>query len=150
MQRRVFRWREGESSRDAVGEIYQRVQQNRGHDAAGIQPGPGETDADERGVDQLHEARLETATVEEADEMRRAVRRVLGASIKEAIAARRMLEAQRLLVFTNRSAEAIAYELGFKDAGYFSRAFSKATGAAPGLWRASRRATNLSSGLSAS
>lgn len=67
--------------------------------------------------------------------LEKAVGEVLGCSLKSAIAARRLVEAQRLLLFTNRSAENIAYELGFKDAGYFSRVFKRQTGEAPGQWR---------------
>ena len=67
--------------------------------------------------------------------LERAVRQAHGCSIKSAISARRLVEAQRLLLFTNRSAESIAYELGFKDPGYFSRVFRAQTGAAPGQWR---------------
>jgi AraC family transcriptional regulator, transcriptional activator of pobA len=60
-----------------------------------------------------------------------------GMPVKQLIVERRMLEAKRLLKFTIRSAESIAYELGFEDPAYFNRQFKKSTGFAPGRWRAS-------------
>jgi AraC family transcriptional regulator, transcriptional activator of pobA len=56
-------------------------------------------------------------------------------SIKELIGQRKILEAKRLLQFTIRSVENIAYELGYKDPAYFNREFKKSVGSAPGLWR---------------
>ena len=58
-----------------------------------------------------------------------------GTSIKAIIVQRRLLEAKRLLKFSIRSSESIAFELGFKDAAYFNREFKKHTGLAPGHWR---------------
>lgn len=58
-----------------------------------------------------------------------------GISIKAAIVQRRLLEAKRLLKFSIRSSESIAFELGFNDAAYFNREFKKHTGLAPGQWR---------------
>ncbi|MGB3503140.1 MAG: helix-turn-helix domain-containing protein [Mesorhizobium sp.] len=61
-----------------------------------------------------------------------------GMPVKELIAERRMLEAKRLLLFTVRSVEDIAYEIGVRDAAYFSRAFRKRNGLPPGEWRRSQ------------
>ncbi|MGB6117065.1 MAG: helix-turn-helix domain-containing protein [Mesorhizobium sp.] len=61
-----------------------------------------------------------------------------GMPVKELIAQRRMLEAKRLLLFTVRSVEDIAYEVGVRDAAYFSRAFRKRNGLPPGEWRRSQ------------
>jgi AraC family transcriptional activator of pobA len=58
-----------------------------------------------------------------------------GQSVKEMIAERRLLEAKRLLLFTIRSLEDIAYEVGLKDAAYFSRFFRARTGTPPSEWR---------------
>ena len=66
----------------------------------------------------------------------KACRTAFGISPKEFIGERRMLEAKRLLLFTVRPVEGIAYELGLKDAAYFSRFFKDRVGAPPGLWRA--------------
>lgn len=41
------------------------------------------------------------------------------------------LEARRLLLYTDKSAKEIAYELGFDEVAHFSRFFKKQTGAAP-------------------
>jgi AraC family transcriptional regulator, transcriptional activator of pobA len=59
-----------------------------------------------------------------------------GVPTKQLLTQRRMLEARRLLQFTIRPVEDIAYELGFKDPAYFNREFKKSTGDAPGVWRA--------------
>lgn len=61
-----------------------------------------------------------------------------GAPVKELIAERRLLEAKRLLLFTVRSVEDIAYEIGIRDAAYFSRAFRRRMGQPPGEWRRSQ------------
>jgi AraC family transcriptional regulator, transcriptional activator of pobA len=58
---------------------------------------------------------------------------------KEFIGERRMLEAKRLLMFTVRPVEDIAYELGLKDAAYFSRVFKARVGEPPGKWRSRQR-----------
>ena len=67
----------------------------------------------------------------------RASQDTFGLSPKEFINQRRMLEAKRLLLFTVRSVEDIAYELGLKDAAYFSRFFKTYAGLPPSQWRAS-------------
>lgn len=60
---------------------------------------------------------------------------VFGQGVKDLIAERRLLEAKRLLLFTVRSLEDIAYEVGLKDAAYFSRFFRSRTGLPPSEWR---------------
>jgi AraC family transcriptional regulator, transcriptional activator of pobA len=65
----------------------------------------------------------------------KAAQAAFGKPVKQVILERRMLEAKRLLRFTIRPAEDIAYELGFKDPAYFSREFKKHLGMAPGTWR---------------
>ncbi|GEO85663.1 MULTISPECIES: helix-turn-helix domain-containing protein [Alphaproteobacteria] len=60
---------------------------------------------------------------------------VHGKGVKELISDRRLLEAKRLLLFTVRTVEDVAYELGFKDPAYFSRFFRQRTGVPPGVWR---------------
>ena len=61
----------------------------------------------------------------------KACRTAFGVSPKEFIGERRMLEAKRLLLFTVRPVEDIAYELGLKDAAYFSRFFKERVGEPP-------------------
>jgi AraC family transcriptional activator of pobA len=65
----------------------------------------------------------------------KACRAAFGLSIKEFINERRLLEAKRLLLFTVRSVEDIAFEIGLKDAAYFSRFFKQRTGQPPSEWR---------------
>ncbi|WP_342634308.1 helix-turn-helix domain-containing protein [Mesorhizobium hawassense] len=52
--------------------------------------------------------------------------------------ARRLVEAKRLLLFTIRTVEDIAYETGFNDPAYFSRFFRQAVSMAPAAWRRKR------------
>ncbi|MGV3552137.1 helix-turn-helix domain-containing protein [Rhizobium sp.] len=68
----------------------------------------------------------------------KACRDAFDLSVKEFINQRRLLEAKRLLRFTVRSAEDIAYEIGLKDAAYFSRFFKSHMGLPPSEWRADR------------
>lgn len=70
----------------------------------------------------------------------RAAREVLGVTVKEAVLARRLVEAKRLLLFTIRPVEAVAYETGFRDPAYFSRFFARRCGAPPAAWRRASRA----------
>lgn len=62
-------------------------------------------------------------------------RQAYGLSVKAFIDERRLLEAKRLLLFTVRSVEDVAYEIGFHDPAYFSRFFNNRTGLPPGEWR---------------
>lgn len=66
----------------------------------------------------------------------KACRSAFGLSVKEFINERRLLEAKRLLLFTVRPVEDIAYEIGLKDAAYFSRFFKASAGVPPSEWRA--------------
>ncbi|WP_217577728.1 helix-turn-helix domain-containing protein [Mesorhizobium sp. GbtcB19] len=68
----------------------------------------------------------------------KAARQVLGVGVRQAIGERRLVEARRLLLFTIRTVEDIAYETGFNDAAYFSRFFRQAVGVAPAAWRRER------------
>jgi len=53
---------------------------------------------------------------------------------------RLLLEAKRLLMYTDKSAKEIAYELGYEDAAYFSGNFKKQTGYSPTDFRAAKTA----------
>jgi AraC family transcriptional activator of pobA len=70
--------------------------------------------------------------------------RVLGRSTKELVTDRVMLEAARLLRFTDRTMGEIAYETGFSDPLYFSRAFKRHNGQSPSAYR--DRARGISPG----
>ncbi|MEA2217838.1 MAG: AraC family transcriptional regulator, transcriptional activator of pobA [Solirubrobacteraceae bacterium] len=60
---------------------------------------------------------------------------LLGQPTKELITDRVMLEATRLLRFTDRSIGEIAYQTGFGDPLYFSRAFKRHVGEPPTVFR---------------
>lgn len=68
--------------------------------------------------------------------LNRASKAVLKQSVHDLIQDRLLLEAKRNLLYTARSIEEIAYDLGFKDPGYFSRFFKRTTGYPPGRFRA--------------
>ena len=61
--------------------------------------------------------------------------RVIGRSTKELITDRVMLEAARLLRFTDKTMGEIAYATGFSDPLYFSRAFKRHHGHSPSAYR---------------
>jgi AraC family transcriptional activator of pobA len=65
----------------------------------------------------------------------RTLTRATGRSTKELVLDRVMLEAARLLRFTDLTAGEIAHRVGFEDPLYFSRAFKRARGAAPTAFR---------------
>lgn len=65
----------------------------------------------------------------------RALTAVTGRATKELVTDRVMLEARRLLRFTDRSVGEVGHAVGFTDPFYFSRAFKRSTGMAPQTWR---------------
>ncbi|WP_246748725.1 helix-turn-helix domain-containing protein [Rhizobium setariae] len=66
----------------------------------------------------------------------KACQAAFGLSVKDFLSERRLLESKRLLLFTVRPLEDIAYEVGLKDAAYFSRFFKAREGISPSEWRA--------------
>jgi AraC family transcriptional activator of pobA len=64
-----------------------------------------------------------------------ALTRATGRGTKELITDRVMVEARRLLRFTDLSIGQIAHQVGFRDQLYFSRAFKRAAGEAPMAYR---------------
>ena len=65
----------------------------------------------------------------------RALSAVTGRGTKELVTERRMLEAARLLRFTDLSVGEVAFRAGFGDQLYFSRAFKRRFGEAPMAYR---------------
>lgn len=63
------------------------------------------------------------------------IRKVSGQNAKSIIAARRVLEAKRLLYWTELSIREVAWKMGFEDPAYFTRFFKKHTGSLPGDFR---------------
>ncbi len=50
-----------------------------------------------------------------------------------------LLEARRLLLYSNKTTEEITYNLGYKDVGHFSKFFKKNEGVSPSVFRLERR-----------
>ena len=69
----------------------------------------------------------------------RALSLLTGRATKELITDRRMLEAARLLRFTDLSVGEIAFRAGYEDQLYFSRAFKRHAGASPQAYREAAR-----------
>lgn len=70
-----------------------------------------------------------------------ACKAVSGQSASQILFDRLIVETQRMLAFTALPVSVIATELGFDDAAYFNRFFSKQMGIPPGEWRAVNSAT---------
>ncbi|WCB94507.1 hypothetical protein DSM104299_03244 [Baekduia alba] len=66
----------------------------------------------------------------------RALSALTGRSTKELIVERAMVEAMRLLRFTDLTVGEIAFRVGYGDPLYFSRAFKRFAGRAPQVYRA--------------
>ena len=73
----------------------------------------------------------------------RALSEVTGRSTKELITDRVMLEAARLLRFTDLAVGEVAHRAGFSDPLYFSRAFKRHAGEAPSDFRAAVRGKSM-------
>jgi len=69
----------------------------------------------------------------------RALAQITGQTTKELVTARVMLEARRLLRFTDLAIGEVAHRVGFSDPLYFSRAFKRDAGLAPLAFRARTR-----------
>lgn len=82
--------------------------------------------------------------------LRSACHRVTGASPVQLVHEYLMREARHRLTTTALSIGAIALELGFEDAGYFSRLFHAKSGVSPKQYRlAHRRGTTVTSEMTA-
>ena len=62
-------------------------------------------------------------------------RKQLGRSAKQVLLERIAVEARRLLLYTDRTAESIAHDLGFADPSYFGRFFRRMSGMSPRRFR---------------
>jgi AraC family transcriptional regulator, transcriptional activator of pobA len=80
-----------------------------------------------------------------AGALSKALTRTTGKSTKELITDRVMLEAARLLRFTDLTIGEIAYRVGFDDQLYFSRAFKRYYGEPPVAYRARSRGKSMDS-----
>jgi AraC family transcriptional regulator, transcriptional activator of pobA len=68
-------------------------------------------------------------------QLNRACQQVLGHSASQVLHQRLLLEAQRDLAYTAMTVSEIALDLGFCEAGYFTRFFRQRMGTTPGQWR---------------
>jgi AraC family transcriptional activator of pobA len=69
------------------------------------------------------------------ERLRQACVRTTASSPLELLNARRLLEAKRCLLYTSMSVAVVAEYCGFQDPAYFSRFFTRATGASPLRYR---------------
>lgn len=69
------------------------------------------------------------------DYLSKVVKKYLGTSCQEYILDKLLLEAKRLLVFTNLSGKEIAYHIHIDDPSYFGRIFKRKTGLTPNEYR---------------
>lgn len=74
-----------------------------------------------------------------ADYLGKAIRKSLNVTASDYILDRLLLEAKRLIVFTNLTSKEIAYKLHIEDPSYFSRMFKRKTGLSPNEYRHSMR-----------
>ena len=63
------------------------------------------------------------------------IKKYSGKTTKQLIIERRILEAKRLLDYTQTPLKEIAYQLGFEDIGYFCRSFKIQTGLTPSQFK---------------
>lgn len=71
--------------------------------------------------------------------LRQACARVANSSPAQMLDDRALLEARRLLLYSQLSVAEIAYAVGFEDPAYFSRFFTRHIGQSPKAWRDERR-----------
>lgn len=74
-----------------------------------------------------------------ADYLGKTIRKSLNVTASDYILERLLLEAKRLIVFTNLTSKEIAYQLHIEDPSYFSRMFKRKTGLSPNEYRHSMR-----------
>ena len=90
----------------------------------------------EKNFRQMHEVQqYATMLAVSPDYLSKIVKKYLGTPSQEYILDKLLLEAKRLLVFTNLSSKEIAYHINIEDPSYFSRIFKKKTGLTPNEYR---------------
>lgn len=121
-----------------LGQIAQRMAKQ--NETAVVAPASGllarfETLVDARFKEQLSVRDYAAELAVSATHLSRVTRAATGRPASKLIEERLMREARRNLVYTNLPVSTIAYELGFDDPAYFSRAFTRCTGLNPRAFR---------------
>lgn len=87
--------------------------------------------------DQIHHVKEYAELLGESPiQLNRAVKSVTGKTSSEIIIDRLMLEAKRLMLFSDLSNKEVAYKLNYEDPSYFARIFRKKTGFTPSGFKA--------------
>ncbi len=90
----------------------------------------------EKNFREIHEVQQYAVRLEVSpDYLSKIVKKYLGTSSQEYILDKLLLEAKRLLVFTNLSGKEIAYHIHIEDPSYFGRIFKRKTGLTPNEYR---------------
>jgi AraC family transcriptional activator of pobA len=95
-----------------------------------------ETLIEEHYSEQWSVARYARALSISPTHLTRVCRTTTGVSALSLIEGRAMREARRQLAYTNQSVKTIAFELGYSDPAYFTRAFTRDAGLSPRAFRA--------------
>ncbi|BEG99218.1 AraC family transcriptional regulator [Bacteroides sedimenti] len=74
-----------------------------------------------------------------ADYLNKTVKSITGKSAKEHIQGKIIIEAKRILLFSDISSKELAYELGYEESAHFNNFFKKMTGLTPSEFRISAR-----------
>ena len=90
----------------------------------------------EKNFRELHEVQQYATLLKVSpDYLSKTVKRFLGVQTQEYILDKLLLEAKRLLVFTNLSSKEIAYHIHMEDPSYFGRIFKRKSGLTPNAYR---------------
>jgi len=90
----------------------------------------------EKNFREMHEVQQYANTLAVSpDYLSKIVKKYLGTPSQEYILDKLLLEAKRLLVFTNLSSKEIAYHIHIDDPSYFGRIFKRKTGLTPNEYR---------------
>lgn len=63
------------------------------------------------------------------------IKNKIGLSVKNLISAKKLIESQKEIAFTDKSIQEVSYQLGYKDDAYFNRVFKNSTGETPKQFR---------------
>jgi AraC family transcriptional regulator, transcriptional activator of pobA len=90
----------------------------------------------EKNFREIHEVQQYATRMEVTpDYLGKIIKKYLGTSCQDYILEKLLLEAKRLLIFTNLSNKEIAYHIHIEDPSYFGRIFKRKTGLTPNAYR---------------